>query len=162
MFCTLETAINLLGNLSTNVAKHLRELWITTPVNRVEDNEKRLADVINRFQSLDILHLVVPGNYLDTQTLFSHCGKISELSILTESDDQMIENNLNHIQLYCTGLRTLHVYHYYDFIPVIALKIAFDLFPNVVLKSIQIDPYGMKTIKHIVNMEWLHEMCMSQ
>lgn len=162
MNCTLGTTNNLLENLSTNVANQLRELWITTPINFVEDNEKRLSAVINRFPSLNVLHLIVPGNYLDSQTLFPHCRNVSELSILSEDEDQMIKNTLKHIQMHCTDLQTLHVYHYDDSVPVDVLKIALDLCPNVVLKSNQIDPYGALTMEHTVNMEWLDQMSKSQ
>lgn len=154
MYLTLGTALDLLENLNANVKNQLRELWLTTPVNFVEESEKRLVNVVRQFRGLTKLHLILPHNYFNSEDLFPYCQNVTELSILIEATDESIEATFQLIQNHCTAMQILNIYRYDDPVPMEVMRLAIDLFPNAVIKSIHMDPYGTIEDTAIVNAEW--------
>lgn len=153
MYLTLGTALNFLENLNANVKGQLQELWIVTPVYFVEDDEKRLENVVKQFHGLTKLHLILPNHYFNSEELFPHCQNITELSILTEAPDEPVKITFQHIKKNCKGLQILNTYRYDDAVPMEVMRLAMDLFPNAAIKSIHMDSYAIIENTVIVNSE---------
>ena len=153
-------ALDFLNILGKNEFQQLQELWISMFGVSADDFEyPNLSAVLSNFKHLRSLHLIVPFIQLDTRLLFTKCKKITNLSILSDS---VITNNLRlsyeYIRRYCLQLKQLRIYQYKNLLSEKDWEFIVSIFPNITIKSIQIDSFGKCCSMNIITKSWLQKL----
>lgn len=154
-------ALDFLSILGTKEFQQLHVLWISMFGVSADDVEyPNLSAILSNFKQLRSLHLILPFIQLDTKLLFTKCKQITSLSILSDS---VITNNLRvsyeHIRRYCLQLNQLQIYQYKNLLSQKDWEFLVSIFPNVEIKSIQIDTHGKCCSMNIVTKAWLQTLC---
>lgn len=153
-------ALDFLNHLGTKEFQQLEELWISMFGVSADDVEyPQLSAILSNFKHLRSLHLILPFIQLDTKLLFTKCKQITSLSILSDS---VITNNLRvsyeHIRRYCLQLNQLQIYQYKNLLSQKDWEFLVSIFPNVTVKSIQMDSHGKCCSMNIITKAWLHTL----
>lgn len=161
MFLHNTMALDFLGILGAKELQRIQELWISMFGVSADDVEyPNLTAVLSNFKHLRSLHLILPFIQLDTKLLFTKCKQITSLSILSDS---MITNNLRlsyeHIRRYCSQLKQLQIYQFKNLLSQKDWEFLVSMFPNVTIKSIQIDSHGRCCSMNTITKAWLQTLC---
>lgn len=153
-------ALDFLRILGEKEFQRLQELWISMFGVSADDVEyPTLTATLSNFKHLRSLHLILPLIQLDTKLLFTKCKQITNLSILSDS---MITNNLRvsyeHIRRYCSQLNRLQIYQFKNLLSQKDWEFLVGIFPNVTIKSIQIDSHGRCCSMNVITKTWLQTL----
>lgn len=160
MYLHSQLAMEFFNILSTNQFEQLQDLWISTFGVSMEDFEyPNLCEVLSKFINLRSLHLILPFPQIDTKLLLTKCKQITSLSILSDS---VITNSLKvsyeHIQRYGLQLNQLQIYQYKNLLLEKDWEFIIGIFPNVTIKSIQIDSHGKCCSMNLITKTWLQTL----
>lgn len=152
-------ALDFLSILGAKESQRLQDLWISTFGISDDYEYPNLSAVLSNFKHLRSLHLILPFIQLNTKLIFTKCKKITNLSILS---DFVITNNLRlsyeHIRRYCLNLTQLQIYQYKNVVSIKDWWFLASLFPNVKIKSIQIDQHGKCCSMNEITKQWLQTL----
>lgn len=160
MYMHSPLAVEFFNILGVNQSTKLKHLWISTFGISMDDFEyPHLSQVISKFINLRTLHLIMPFTQFDLKLLLTKCKQITSLSILSDS---MITSNLRvsyeHIRRYGLQLNQLQIYQYKNLLLEKDWEFIVSQFPNVTIRSIQIDSQGKCCSMNIITKAWLQTL----
>lgn len=159
MYLHNTTALDFLAALSTKESQQVKHLWISIFGISDDCDYPNLSAALSNFKHLQSLHLILPFTQLDTKLMFTKCNQITNLSVLNES---VISNNVRityeHIRRHCLNLKSLQIYQYKNLFSLKDWAFIVNIFPNVIIKSIQIDLHGKCCSMNIITKAWLQSL----